>query len=105
MNEKAKPNIKIYEFITFLASSARGLLEEPQSYGPFRCLDAITRFIDLVKELGYSDPYLEELKREIEKGKYLVLFNEEDFRKFIVELNVKLARKIKEYLSISKYNV
>jgi len=100
MSKGVKSNIKIYEYISFLASSARGLLEEPQTYGPFRCLDAITRFIDLIEELGYSDPYLKELKRDIEKGKYLGLVSEEDFKKFIIELNVKLAKKIKELLKI-----
>jgi len=100
MDKEVKSNIRIYEFITFLASSARGLFEEPQTYGPFRCLDAITRFINLIEELGYSDPYLKELKKDIEKGKYLVLASEEDFKKFIIELNVKLARKIKELLEV-----
>ena len=101
-DDKRIDNEKIYEFITFLVSSARGLLEEPQSYGPFRCLDAVTRFIDLIKELGFEDPYLDELKEEINKNKILVLFDEKKFRDFIIELNVKLAKKVKEMLQITK---
>lgn len=101
MDEKENLSIKIYEFITFLISSARCLLEEPQLYGPFRCLDAVTRFIKLMESLGYKDPMFEELKKDIENGKYLVLINEERFKDFIIKLNIKLADKIKKRLGIS----
>ncbi|MEM0233584.1 MAG: DUF6092 family protein [Candidatus Nezhaarchaeales archaeon] len=92
--------MRIYDFIAYLISSARGLLVEPQVYGPFRCLDAVSRFIHLLSDLGIKDPYLDELKDEVDKGKYLLLIDESKFKDFIIHLNVKLARKIKEDLNL-----
>ncbi|MEM2213289.1 MAG: DUF6092 family protein [Candidatus Nezhaarchaeales archaeon] len=92
--------LRIYDFIAYLISSARGLLIEPQVYGPFRCLDAVSRFIHLLSDLEVEDPYLAELKDEVDKGKYLVLIDESRFKNFIVHLNVKLARRIKEHLNL-----
>lgn len=91
---------KVYELVAYLASSARGLLVEPQLYGPFRCLDAITRFIEFLEGVGCVevDDFLKELKEEVDRGKLLLLTDEEGFKKFIVELNVKLASRVKETL-------
>jgi hypothetical protein len=91
---------RIYDFIAYLVSSARGLLVEPQMYGPFRCLDAVSRFIRLLDDLGIRDAYLSELKKEIDECKYLVLTDEEKFREFVVLLNVKLAQKVRGILSL-----
>jgi len=92
--------IRIYDFIAYLVSSARGLLVEPQMYGPFRCLDAVSRFIRLLEDLGIGDAYLSELRKEIDEYKYLVLTNEEKFREFVVRLNVKLAQKVRNILNL-----
>lgn len=89
---------KTYELIAYLASSARGLLIEPHLYGPFRCLDAISRFIEFLEktECIELDEFLKALKEEVDKGKLLVLVDEEKFKKFIIDLNIKLADRIKE---------
>lgn len=91
---------KTYELIAYLASSARGLLVEPHLYGPFRCLDAISRFIEFLESSGCVelDEFLKELKKEIDEGKLLVLVDEESFKEFIINLNMKLANKIKEFM-------
>lgn len=98
LNEEKK--LRIYDFIAYLVSSARGLFVEPQIYGPFRCLDAVSRFIRLLSDFGIVDPYLDELRDEVDKNKYLVLIDESKFREFVVYLNVKLARRVKDYLSL-----
>lgn len=98
MNEEKR--LRIYDFIAYLVSSARGLLAEPQLYGPFRCLDAVSRFVQLLNDLGVRDPYLEKLKEEIDKGKYLILFDESRFKDFIIHLNIGIARRIKEHLKL-----
>jgi hypothetical protein len=36
----------------YLLSSGRGLLEEPQKYGPLRCLDAARRVLALAVQAG-----------------------------------------------------
>lgn len=100
MEENEERRLHVYSFIAYLVSSARGLLVEPQLYGPFRCLDAVSRFIRLLSDLGIRDPHLDELKDEVDKGKYLVLIDESEFKNFIIRLNVKLARMIKERLNV-----
>ncbi len=92
----------IYELIAFLTSSAEGLLIEPKIYGPLRCLDAASRLIDLMLELGLigRDDYLVKLKEEIDRSKFLVLYDEEKFRESIIKINVELARRVKELLGI-----
>ncbi|MEM0241046.1 MAG: DUF6092 family protein [Thermosphaera sp.] len=99
--EVEERRLRIYDFIAYLISSARGLLVEPQAYGPFRCLDAVSRFINLLSDLGVRDPYLDELKNEVDEGKYLLLIDENKFKDFIVSLNIKLARRIREHLRLN----
>jgi len=101
--DKSAKVVRVFELITYLASSARGLIEEPREYGPLRCLDAIRRFIDLAIETGLVDDsvtvnYLLELKDRLSKGILLVLYNPEEFKKFIIEVNIELARKVVEAL-------
>jgi hypothetical protein len=86
-----------------LASSARGLLEEPREYGPLRCLDAMRRLIDLALKINLVEDntiasYLLELKGKLSKGILLLLYNPEEFKKFIVDVNIELARKAVEVL-------
>jgi len=87
-----------YELIAFLASSANGLLMEPRLYGPLRCLDAISRLIEFLEKTRCVelDDFLKALKEEVDKGKLLVLVDEEKFKKFIIDLNMKLADRVKE---------
>jgi hypothetical protein len=100
MEVDEEKRVHIYEFVAYLVSSARGLLVEPQIYGPFRCLEAVSRFVRLLEDLGVKDVYLSELRKEIDEGKYLVLTSEEGFREFIIRLNVKLAQKVRSVLSL-----
>jgi len=99
MEVDEEERVRIYEFVAYLVSSARGLLVEPQVYGPFRCLEAVSRFIRLLDHLGIKDAYLDELKKKIDEGKYLLLMNEEEFRKFVVRLNVELAQEVRNVLN------
>jgi hypothetical protein len=95
--------VRVFELIAYLASSARGLLEEPREYGSLRCLDAMRRLIDLalkinlVKDSAIAS-YLLELKGKLSKGILLLLYNPEEFKKFIVDVNIELARKAVEVL-------
>ncbi len=50
----------------FLLSSGHGLLSEPVSYGPMRCLDAARRVLALAAELGITDEGLDALRGELE---------------------------------------
>ena len=52
----------------YLLSSGRGLLEEPQGYGPLRCLDAARRVLRLRAEAGgVQHPELTSLKERMDE--------------------------------------
>jgi hypothetical protein len=99
--------LKIYECLAYLSSSAQGLFVEPKEYGPLRCIDAMRRLIDLLMELkaveGEEDVKgLKELKEELDKGIVLLMYSAEDFRRFVVDLNVKLAKKVHEAMKLDQ---
>ncbi|MCX4662198.1 DUF6092 family protein [Streptomyces uncialis] len=50
----------------YLLSSGRGLLEEPQQYGPFRCIDAARRVLVLLRDRGVTNSELQELHGRLE---------------------------------------
>lgn len=102
MNEDKK-TVRVFEILTYLASSARGLLEEPREYGPLRCLDAMRRLIDVVLEIGLIEDeevakYLEGLKNKLSQGIVLLMYSAEEFRKFIINVNVELSEETTKLL-------
>ncbi|MEU3601300.1 DUF6092 family protein [Streptomyces sp. NPDC006798] len=50
----------------YLLSSGRGLLDEPQVYGTFRCVDATRRVLVLLRRRGVGHEELDRLHRELE---------------------------------------
>lgn len=95
--------IRILELLAYLASSARGLLDEPREYGPLRCLDAMRRLIDVVLDIRLTDDpeiirYFEELKEEISRGIVTLMYNAEEFKRFVIKVNVELSSKVTSIL-------
>ena len=56
----------LFELTGYMLTSARGLIEEPQLYGPFRLLDGVTRLCGILEkeDSGYGD-FFSELKAKI----------------------------------------
>ncbi|MFE4591297.1 DUF6092 family protein [Streptomyces laurentii] len=50
----------------YLLSSGRGLIDEPQLYGTFRCIDAARRVLVLLKDRGLDDSELLALHSKLE---------------------------------------
>ncbi|CAM2744684.1 hypothetical protein G3260_006369 [Streptomyces albus] len=50
----------------YLLSCGRGLLEEPQAYGPLRCLDAGRRVLTLVEQAGLHDERLSAVRARLD---------------------------------------
>lgn len=91
--------LQVFELLAYLASSARGLLDEPREYGPLRCLDAMRRLIDFVLEAKLIDDleiikYFEELREKLSKGIITLMYSAEEFKKFVVEVNVEFSGKV-----------
>jgi hypothetical protein len=56
--------------VGFMLTSARGLVEEPKSYGPSRLLDAAGRVLDTMEEHGMLDQSLQEIKAQIDDERF-----------------------------------
>ncbi len=87
--------LKLY---CYLATSARGLVEEPKLYGPLRLVDTIERLINLQEKEGRADPFLLSLRDEIAVEKYQVMTSEEDFIAFLDQLALKLTSELDRLL-------
>ncbi len=87
-----------FELLSFLITSARGLLEEPVIYGPLRLVEAARKLLDIMEEKGISTSELIELKQYIDENINTVLIGEEEFKAFLNELVKRLSRIIKSEL-------
>ena len=102
--ESTKGEEYLFELACFLATSARGCVDEPHLYGPLRLIDGLSRLVDLPKYAPCisSDPFLEEVKDQIEKNKALVMYDQEKFINFLENLVIEFAKEIKRRAGKSK---
>lgn len=56
--------------VGFLLTSARGLVDEPRSYGPSRLLEAAGRVLVLMDQQGMLDDPLQGIKAEIDSERF-----------------------------------
>ena len=106
MSKKATDEA-IFEFATFLVTSARGLFEEPQIYGTFRLLDALTRLVEMCRRLEWCVPdvFLEQVQRGREENSGLVMSDLGGYKKFVDELVRDFAKELKRRShNCSKYD-
>ncbi len=95
--EKDTGNEYLFELATFLVMSAKGCMDEPPSYGPFRLIDALSRLINLPKHATClsEDKFLEDIKKEVDEKKYLVMSDMKKFRRFLDEMVSRFAVELK----------
>jgi hypothetical protein len=91
-----------FELLSFLITSARGLVDEPQIYGPLRLLDAAVKLINLMEREGRLTDELREIRQLIREKSNLVMLDEKAFIEFLDELSLKLAKIIKSNLPSPK---
>ncbi len=60
----------LFHFVGYLLSSAYGLYDEPPGYGSFRLLDAAGRLLAALEDAGLSDPFLSDLRRDIDAERF-----------------------------------
>lgn len=87
-----------FEILIFLATSARGCVDEPPLYGPFRLIDALSRLIDLPKYAPClkQDMLLKKVKAEIDEKKFLVMFDPEKFKELLDGTIHRFAKELKK---------
>ncbi len=78
--EKIKYEQGMIDFIAYMVTSARNLLDEPDKYGPLRLMEGVSRLCALLSEYGFTDnEFLLELKENIDQRKFSVMTDMEDF--------------------------
>ena len=87
----------LLELVAFLATSARGCIDEPPLYGPFRLIDALSRLIDLPKYATClkDDDFLHKIKAEIEEKKYSVMFDTEEFQGMLDSIVLQITKELR----------
>ncbi|MEM3907673.1 MAG: DUF6092 family protein [Candidatus Micrarchaeaceae archaeon] len=77
--------------ISYLVTSARGCVDEPKSYGPFRLVDAASRLIGIMNKYGLSDDVLNAIAQTIDKYKFSTMT---DFNKFLSMLDEAVLKSL-----------
>ena len=87
----------LLELVAFLATSARGCIDEPPLYGPFRLIDALSRLVDLPKYATSlkDDGFLRKIKAEIEEKKYSVMFDTVEFQNMLDNIVLQVTKELK----------
>lgn len=87
----------LLELVAFLATSARGCIDEPPIYGPFRLIDALSRLIDLPKYATClrDDDFLRKIKAEIEEKKFSVMLDTEEFQNMLDSVVLQVTKQFK----------
>jgi len=85
----------LFEVIGYMLTSARGLIDEPQLYGPFRLIDGVSRLCTILEkeESGYG-VFFTKLKAKIEKKKYTVMSDVDTFVGMMDELVIDFSHKM-----------
>ncbi len=95
---------ELYELLSFLVSSAHLLVNEPEHYGSFRLVDAACRLIEfaLVNGRLEDDQFLREFKEDADRGKLLMMTDEEGFLQFLEDATRDVAREMKRRASAGR---
>jgi hypothetical protein len=86
----------LFELVGYMLTSARGLIDEPPLYGPFRLVDGVSRLCDFMdEEAGYGD-FFTNLKNKIDERKFLVMSDTDAFVELLDEVVLDYTRKFKD---------
>jgi hypothetical protein len=88
----------LFDLIGYMITSARGLIDEPRLYGPFRLIDGVSRLCSLLidEDEEYSDFYTS-LKSKIDEKKYSVMNDTDAFIALMDEAVLDYTKMLKEY--------
>ena len=86
----------LFELVGYMLTSARGLIDEPPLYGPFRLIDGVSRLCGLLDEsAGYGD-FFSSLKEKIDERKFLVMTDTDEFMKLLDEAVLDYTKMMKD---------
>ena len=89
-------NRELMELIGYMITSARGLVDEPKSYGPFRLIEGVSRLCETLQgQDGADREFLGELKATIDETKFVLMTDLEAFVEMLDRVTLLYARKLK----------
>ena len=94
--EEEKFKYDLLKLFCYMITSARGCIEEPKLYGPFRLIDSVARIIALLDNEGLADDLLKKEMAKIEENKYLLMEERGKFIEFLDELVIDFTAELKE---------
>ena len=85
-----------FRLIAYLTSSAEISLHEPTYYGSLRLIDAASRLIGFMLEhdLPTAEPFLRELKAELDTKKVWSMWDREAYYDFVREVPAEVAAEM-----------
>lgn len=105
MKNKMKEEKLRYELLKlfcYIVTSARGCVDEPKLYGPFRLIDSVERIITLLDNEGLADDFLKKERAKIEENKYILMGDEKGFIKLLDELVIDFTKRLKTATNVAK---
>ncbi len=93
--DKGELKSDFFNLLAFLVTSARNCVEEPKLYGPFRLIDGASRLIGILEGAGIADEFFIGIRKKIDGGKYSVMSDKDKFIKFLDDLTLDFADKLK----------
>lgn len=86
------------ELAGYMVTSARGLLDEPAAYGPFRLFDATRRLVTVLASEGLSNEALDALRIRIDEAEDKAMDEDPDvFRAVLDDLVLSLLDGLESF--------
>jgi hypothetical protein len=86
----------LFDLIGYLLTSARGLLDEPVEYGPFRLVEGVSRLCGLMSDSSSRHrELLGRLKLAIDTGKFAMMTDAEIFKRLLDNAVLEFTRSMK----------
>ena len=79
-----------YDLLSYIATSARGCIDEPKLYGPLRLIETMEKLIKLLGDEESKEVY-KDIESQIHENKYSVMNDEEEFVELLDEIVKKLV--------------
>lgn len=88
---------ELMELMGFMITSARGLLDEPQMYGPFRLIDGASKLCAIMENrVEVDNELLARIKDKIDEGKFNVMTDLSSFTSMLDEVVLDFTKKLKK---------
>ena len=88
---------ELMDLMGFMITSARGLLDEPQLYGPFRLIDGASKLCAIMENrVEANNELFTRIKDNIDEGKFNVMTDRDAFISMLDEVVLDFTKKLKE---------